>query len=179
MPMKPMAYSVAYELELRPYGISRTRATSRSFCAYSLFLEAERRAWMRVTPLDRISFQDDHRPTFTLRYSGANILVDNLGIEPTGTYAPLAEIAYCAEYVDTEVTPEYLYSDRYTLEVGSEFGSYSGVVDHLQNQGHRVGPEMKAYFDAYIAGLAHSPCYAEVVREPPANYEHFPPLRLV
>ena len=123
---------------------------------------------------DRI-FPGRYRPTFTFD-SGANILIDNFGIEPTGTYAPLAEIAYCAEYVDTEMTPEYLYSDRYTLEVGGEFGSYSGVVDHLRYQGHQVGPEMKAYFDAYIAGLVHSPCYAEVVREPPTNYEHFPPL---
>ena len=123
---------------------------------------------------DRI-FPGRYRATYAFD-SGANILVDNFGIEPTGTYAPLAEIAYCAEYVDTEMTPEYLYSDRYTLEVGGKFGSYSGVVDHLRYQGHRVGPEMKAYFDAYIAGLIHSPCYAEVVREPPTNYEHFPPL---
>ena len=86
------------------------------------------------------------------------ILVDNLGIEPTGSYAPLAEIAYCAEYVDTEMTPEYLYSDRYTLEEGSDFHTYSvGVVDHLRHQGHQVGPEMKAYYDAYISSLAHSP----------------------
>ena len=88
----------------------------------------------------------------------------------------MAEIAYCAEYVDTEMTPEYLYSDRYTLEEGTGFGSYSAVVDHLRYQGHRVGPEMKVYFDKYIASLARSPCYAEVVREPPVDYEHFPPL---
>ena len=119
-------------------------------------------------------FPGRHRPSFY--GTGTTILVDNLGIEPTGSYAPLAEIAYCAEYVDTEMTPEYLYSDRYTLEEGTDFYTYSGVVDHLRHQGHQVGPEMKAYYDAYISSLAHSPCYAEVVREPPVDYEHFPPL---
>ena len=89
---------------------------------------------------------------------------------------PPTEIAYCAEFVDTDITPEYLYSDRYRLNEGGEFGSYSGVVDHLRHQGINVGPEMKAYHDAYISSLAHSPCYANVIRAPPVDYEHFPPL---
>lgn len=57
-----------------------------------------------------------------------------------------------------------------------EFSTYSGVVDHLREQGRKVGPEMRAYYDAYFKSLEHSPCYAEVVREPPNGYEHFPPL---
>ena len=94
-----------------------------------------------------------------------------------GSYnRPPTEIAYCAEFVDTGITPEYLFDDRYRLDEGSEFGSYSGVVDHLRHKGINVGPEMKAYHDAYISSLAHSPCYAEVVKEPPVDYEHFPPL---
>ena len=54
--------------------------------------------------------------------------------------------------------------------------TYSGVVDDLRSQGVKVGPEMRAYYDAYFDSLEHSPCYAEVVREPPIDYEHFPPL---
>ncbi|MDE0239888.1 MAG: SH3 domain-containing protein [bacterium] len=94
------------------------------------------------------------------------------------TYPPLSEVAYCAEFVDTETTPEYLSDARYRLYDTStaEFGSYSGVVDHLRSQGRKVGPEMRAYYDTYFESLEHSPCYAEVVREPPNGYEHFPPL---
>ena len=91
-------------------------------------------------------------------------------------YQPPSEIAYCAEFVDTDITPEYLYNERYRLHEGSGFGSYSGVVEHLKGQGIKVGPEMRAYYDAYFDSLEHSPCYAEVVREPPIDYEHFPPL---
>ncbi len=119
------------------------------------------------------NYRTDPYPT------GYILLVNNTDFtdhELSSEYSPPTEIAYCAEFVDTEMTPEYLYSDRYTLEEGSEFASYSGVVDHLRHQGINVGPEMKAYYDAYISSLAHSPCYAEVVTEPPVDYEHFPPL---
>ena len=56
--------------------------------------------------LDKI-FPGRYKATYTFD-SGASILVDNHGIKLTGQYAPLPEIAYCAEYVDTETTPEYL-----------------------------------------------------------------------
>ena len=104
------------------------------------------------------------------------IVIDNVGIEPIGEYAGLPEIAYCAEFVDTDITPEYLYDERYRLHEGSGFVSYSGVVDHLRGQGIKVGPQMRTYYDTYFDSLEHSPCYAEIVREPPIDYEHFPPL---
>ena len=101
-------------------------------------------------------------------------------------HKPPSEIAYCAEFVDTDTTPEYLSGERYrvsqdglslgVLEDGTEFFTYSVLVDHLRLQGRKVGPELKTYYDAYFESLEHSPCYAEVVREPPNGYEHFPPL---
>ena len=106
-----------------------------------------------------------------------NTDVSDVELRRSSHYHPPSEIAYCAEFVDTDITPEYLYIERYRLrDDGSEFGSYSGVVDHLRGQGIKVGPEMRAYYDAYFDSLEHSPCYAEVVREPPIDYEHFPPL---
>ena len=119
----------------------------------------------------------NYRPDY---YSYGNVLLinntDRTDRVMSTAHPPPTEIAYCAEFVDTDITPEYLYSDRYRLNEGGEFGSYSGVVDHLRHQGINVGPEMKAYHDAYISSLAHSPCYADVIREPPVDYEHFPPL---
>ena len=91
-------------------------------------------------------------------------------------YQPPSEIAYCAEFVDTDITPEYLYDERYRVVLTDDSMTYSGLVDNLRGQGIKVGPEMRAYYDAYFDSLEHSPCYAEIVREPPIDYEHFPPL---
>ena len=74
-----------------------------------------------------------------------------------------------------DLTPEYLY--RTYRERNSEVVKMnSEVVEDLKRQGINVGFEVKSYYDAYIPSLAYSPCYAEVVREPPVNYEHFPPI---
>ena len=104
-----------------------------------------------------------------------NTDVSDVELRRGSHYHPPSEIAYCAEFVDTDITPEYLYNERY--RVRSDDGmTYSGVVDNLRGQGIKVGPEMRAYYDAYFDSLEHSPCYAEIVREPPIDYEHFPPL---
>ena len=123
-------------------------------------------------------FPANYRPDYS---SYGNVLeinnTEHSDDKMRAAYPPPSEIAYCAEFVDTDITPEYLYDERYRLRNdSSRFGSYSGVVEHLKGQGIKVGPEMRAYYDAYFDSLEHSPCYAEVVREPPIDYEHFPPL---
>ena len=118
-----------YADETVAYKLERHRRYFENVCDEPIILRTRYFSRVGTASLEKAMFSTISFPGVTdasFYGTGTTILVDNLGIEPTGSYAPLAEIAYCAEYVDTEMTPEYLYSDRYTLEEGSDFHTYSG-----------------------------------------------------
>ena len=112
------------------------------------------------------------------RQAGDILILNNTHLsdeEMITYYPPPREIAYCAEFVDNDLTPEYLYRTYRHPNSGMVMMN-SEVVDDLRRQGINIAFELKSYYDAYIPSLAYSPCYTEVIREPPVNYEHYAPI---